>query len=175
MCAHHLHHRLGVEPFRIENTNIDVVGFWPNVVEAGLVFDNVLDTRKIFEGPFLIRPQASSRITVVALHRLSFPLREQPALIELTTDDMRLLPREQLELSGSLSEIDINSDTPQPGEPLVTVSAVNYVNKFVPGFETLCHEGQHDAILFLFTAEERACVTGALLDRSSQSKGLVLI
>jgi hypothetical protein len=46
------------------------------------------------------------------------------------------------------------------------------MHQFVAGLEALGHKRQHYAILFFFTAEERAGMTGARLQRSTDAYGL---
>ena len=42
------------------HTHEDVVGFRPDVVEAAFVLDNVPDSRKVVERPFLVGPEADT-------------------------------------------------------------------------------------------------------------------
>src|ERR1700730_4215207 len=85
---------------------------------------------------------------------------------------MSLLPRQQFELTVSLSGFNVDTSLIEALHSLVSMVLVHDVHELVPGLEALRHKRQHHAILFLFTGKKRARVTRARLQRTTDAYGL---
>jgi hypothetical protein len=96
-------------------------------------------------------------------------------LVKTTVNEMRLLPRQQFELTVSLGGLNVDSGLAEARYSFVAMVFVDNVHQFVTGLKALGHKRQHYAVLFFFTGEERTGVTGARLLRSTDAYGLTVL
>jgi hypothetical protein len=97
MRAQNLYQQVGAKSLCVLDANEDVVILRPDIVESGLVFDDVLDAGNVLRGP-----ESGHREGPGCTPRRLVESMQHGAFIEAPTDDMRLLPGTQFELPGTL-------------------------------------------------------------------------
>src|SRR3989449_2237050 len=130
-----------------------------DVVEARLVFHQVIHARSILQRPFHVRHQSSQgKPALLAFGEHLLDQGQHGGLVEVTAAQIGFLPGAQLQLTALLDGGDVDTRGRQPFDVIAAQFRIHDVESLLPVRETLLDEGQEDAVLLVPGVEERAHV-----------------
>jgi len=157
MRPHDVDHRVTAEFAQLVRANHRIVVAIPQIVDAGLEFNEPLDVGSTLCCPVHSADDPTERkraVRVTAGELLEY--LQHPIWIEAAVAKVRVRARPNLELTGLLSGGRIDPDPRQALQMIVMLVRIDDVNGFVAAREAVLDEGQQHPIFLIFAVEKRA-------------------
>src|SRR5229473_8685223 len=157
---HDVHHHAGTELRQIIGADHRVVVLGKHVVEACLVFHQVIHAWFVEQRPFHVRHQPCERIAG-SRPRLDhlFEQGQHRVLIEAITAQVSVLPAPQLELARTYCLLRVDAGFGEPLQMFSLPLRVHNVEGLVPPVEALFDERAKHSVLLVEAVEESANMT----------------
>src|SRR6266850_2740394 len=157
MRPHDVDHRVTAESAQVVRANYRIVVTIPQIVDARLEFNELVDVRSTLCPPVHSADDATERkpvVRVTAGELLEY--LQHPMLIEAAVAKVRVRVRPNLELTRSLSGGGIDADRRQALQMIFMLVRVDDVNRFVAAREAVLDERQQHPIFLIVAVEKRA-------------------
>ena len=160
MCPHNIDHGIPSKPTQMICADDCVLMAAPNIIHAGLEFDQVFEVFPTIGGPVHATNNATHpEPAYCAGAGELFESCQHPVLIESTFLKVSVGAGTQIELAALLR---FRSIDPLRGQPLKVFGArirIHDMNCSVAAFESVLDEGKQNRVLFLITVEQRTNMT----------------
>src|SRR5258706_8670522 len=171
MRPHDVDHRVTAESAQVVRANHRIVVTIPQIVDARLELNELVDVRATVSCPVHSADDATERKVVVLVTGKLLEYLQHPMSIEAAVAKVRVRVRPNLELTRSLSRGGIDPDRRQALQMIFMLVRVDDVNRFVAAREAVLDEGQQHPIFLIVAVEERADMACVAELRAGQRNG----
>ncbi len=172
MRPHDVDHRVTAESAQLVRANHRIVVTIPQIVDAGLEFNEPVDVGSTLCCPVHSADDPTERkrvVRVTAGELLEY--LQHPIWIEAAVAKVRVRARPNLELAGSLSGRRIDPDCRQALKMIFMLVRVDDVNRFVAAREAVLDKRQQHPIFLIFAVEQCADMACVAELRAGQRNG----
>jgi hypothetical protein len=132
----------------------------PYVIDPSLEFQQQIETRSFFQGPFRMRDIATDgKALFPSILEHTFEQRQLSIRIERPVMEKSIAPIKQVKLTTVLTMVDIDPGRAHSPQMIAAPQRIDYVDCFVAACKTVLNERKRYVVLSIAAVEERANMT----------------